>query len=122
MARGAHRPADAVDDVLDGAAAVELARERLHEARAVSRDDAVPHLVRVRVSVRAGSGYGVRARVRARDRARVKARGRARAGYRGPHRDGREEVRVHADPHGRVPRRTHVVPSVRPRGRRGVVR
>ena len=74
MARGAHRPADAVDDVLDGAAAVELARERLHEARAVSRDDAVPHLVRVRVSVRAGSGYGVRARVRARDRARVRAR------------------------------------------------
>ena len=40
----------------------------------------------------------------------------------GPHRDGRKEVRVHADPHGRVPRRTHVVPSVRPRGRRGVVR
>ena len=114
MARGAHRPADAVDDVLDGAAAVELARERLHEARAVSRDDAVPHLVRVRVSVGAGSGYGVRARRRARLRAR--------AGYKGPHRDGREEVRVHADPHGRVPRRTHVVPSVRPRGRRGVVR
>ena len=75
MARGAHRPADAVDDVLDGAAAVELARERLHEARAVSRDDAVPHLVRVRVSVRAGSGYGVRARVRARDRARDRAGG-----------------------------------------------
>ena len=68
LARGAHRPADAVDDVLDGAAAVELARERLHEARAVSRDDAVPHLVRVRVSVRAvarvtglglGSGLGL---------------------------------------------------------------
>ena len=30
LARGAHRPAYAVDDVLDGAAAVELARERLH--------------------------------------------------------------------------------------------
>mgnify|MGYP001368590937 CR=1 FL=1 len=43
LARGAHRPADAVDDVLDGATAVELARERLHEARAVSRDDTVPH-------------------------------------------------------------------------------
>ena len=35
LARGAHRPADAVDDVLDVATAVELARERLHEARAV---------------------------------------------------------------------------------------
>ena len=54
LARGAHRPADAVDDVLDVATAVELARERLHEARAVSRDNAVPHLVRVR----AGSGSG----------------------------------------------------------------
>ena len=43
LARGTHRPADAVDDVLDGATAVELARERLHEARAVSRDDTVPH-------------------------------------------------------------------------------
>ena len=30
LARGAYRPAYTVDDVLDGAAAVELARERLH--------------------------------------------------------------------------------------------
>ena len=60
LARGTHRLAYAVDDVLDGATAVQLARERLHEARPVSRDDAVLHLVRIRVMVRdVGLGLGV---------------------------------------------------------------
>ena len=39
LARGAHRPAYVVDDVLGGATDVELARARLHEARAICRDD-----------------------------------------------------------------------------------